>query len=181
MNFIRLKLFVLFAAAFFGVHPIYAQKIGDVPVAVDRCSAEEFSLDLAMRALPKQGVIEILRPLPDTHAREAIRFAVAPSICIPLVMLADWERKKGTPSDGLADYDATFFITFDPKGTLQKSRSRFDYDILMCEELAETPKPPADLAFGSFHWTMASGIKAQRVTWLQDLRRDLELRCEREG
>jgi hypothetical protein len=163
---------------FFGVPtPAKAEKIAQFAVALDTCSSNEMSLDLGDN-FPSAGAIEILYPLPDTDGRGDVRYNSTRTVCIPFQAIVDWEKSKSSIPPEISEYDATFFVTYDPRGTLLATRSRFNYDVLMCEELPDTPRPPKDLKFGTFNWTSTSGIKAQKVSWIPDLRAKLEADCK---
>ena len=157
--------------------PAHAEELREFAVARDTCTANEFALDLDNK-IPSDGAIEILYPLPDTDGRGDARYASTGTVCIPFQTILSWEKDKSTIPPEISDYDATFFVTYDPRGTLLATRSRFEFDVLMCDELPDMPRPPKDLKFGTFNWTSTSGIKAQKVSWIPDLRAKLEADCQ---
>ncbi|MEZ5694456.1 MAG: hypothetical protein R3D99_11610 [Altererythrobacter sp.] len=145
--------------------------------AKDICAPDEVTLELG-DGFPAPGVIELLFPLPDTDGRDPVRWEASnSSICISAEKLASYENSYEIDVD-VQDYNALIFVSYDPVGTIYRSRSYFDYSILMCEELSETPRPPKDMRFGKFVWTRSAGIKAIRVSWISDLRQKLENECE---
>lgn len=158
-------------------NPVNAQHMEEFSIARDPCTASELALDLGGK-FSSTGAIEILYALPDTDGRGDVRYAARDVICIPFSTIVDWEKNKSSTPPELTEYDATFLVTYDPRGTVLSARSRFDYDILMCEELPDAPRPPKELKFGTFNWTTKSGIKSQKISWIPDLRKKLEADCK---
>lgn len=156
--------------------PVAAQPVEKFSAAKDTCSVDELAVDLGT-GFPAAGAVEILFPIPDTDGRKDRRYLAGQVVCVSFDDLSSYEAISG-PHVDLTDYNATYFVTYDPKGTLTKSRSRFAYDIMLCEELPDTPRPPSELRFGTFNWTVMSGIKSLKVMWIPNLRKKIESDCD---
>jgi len=135
--------------------------------ARDSCGSDNLTIELG-KNFSRSGSIEILVPLPDTHGRDVKRYLPSDVVCLPFSEILGWHAAFGASVDSTGD-NAQFYVTYDPSGTLTESRSRYDYEVLMCEELADTPKPPSDLQFGFFTWAAGTGIKALKVEWNNEI------------
>lgn len=156
---------------FFAALAVASQYSATFKPAQNPCQNNELAIDMGID--PVGGSIEILTPLADTHGKQPFRVDAERVVCVSEAELSRWITRAG----GL-EYDTVFEVTYDPRGTVARMRSQFDYSVLMCEELPDTPHPPRDLRLGFFHWSPQSGVTALRVEWHSNFRQKLEMDCD---
>ncbi len=132
------------------------------------CPADIIGLNLG--ADKKGGTIELITPVADSHGAETEVYSAQSVTCIPR---ADLEKMAEVA--GLNETDALpIKIGFDPTGTINKYRSRIDYEPDLDLDLSDVPVPPSGMAFGEAVWLVGSDQNSVQISWHKDFRERLE-------
>jgi len=137
-------------------------------VAVEPAQCGSRDLKINLPGVESSGFVVINYPLDDTDAMGSLEFSAHPFVCVTPAQLS----KFASPSSNSAMANDVL-VSFSRR---RKYESALNYSVLMCSELAETPRPPASLKIGAFKWLRTSAPEVS-VKWYSDFREHIESTC----
>lgn len=126
-------------------------------IAADQCQTGEVQLvtDLAS----KSGTLEFLAPIADIDAYNQKVHRLSVGSCLPVDQLQNLVSDSGPTSGAPIE----LLVAYDPKGTPQNHRARFDFEADPGTPDVKPPMPPTDMKFGEAIWN--PGMTRLAVAW----------------